>query len=75
MTVTKLIKELEKIKKKSPRALVVVDTKTVGNPDYSHDLIHSVDVQILNWTDEDGYTSYNKDGSERQKLVVVLGGL
>jgi len=74
MTVTQLIKKLQKIQETNPRALVVVDSESVENPDYSHGVVNSVSHDRINWTDGDGWTITNKDGSEHQRFVVVLSG-
>lgn len=74
MTVTQLIEKLAQIQKTNPRAPVVVDWESVCSDDYSHGLVNSVDTDCINWTDGDGCTVINKDGSEHQKQVVVLSG-
>lgn len=74
MNVTRLIRELEKIAKKHPRAKVYAEAETFASDCYSHGLVNSVDVQWLTMSDGDGYSIENKDGTEHQEFVVVLSG-
>lgn len=76
MTITKLINELEKFKKKhGPRTQVTIDKKGMLNlsrEDYTHTGIQSVQSSSILWAVEDDVC--RKDGSERWKTVVVLNG-
>lgn len=76
MTVSKLIKELEKIKDKhGPRTQVVVckeGMKNLDNPDWSHIGLESIQIDSINWYIDDSCEL--KDGSERSRIVAVLNG-
>jgi len=73
MTVTQLIKELEKIKAKNPRAKVLVKWDTFASDDHTHMLVNTVEYIALPY-DVDGSGYYRKDGTERIHLVVSLSG-
>ena len=74
MNVTQLIKKLTKIAEKNPRADVYVEAEYFISEDYSHGLVNSVSHELLNMSDGDGFTIENKDGSEHQKMSVILHG-
>lgn len=73
MTVSKLIKELEKIKSKYPRIEVVVQWSTFENDDYSHSPIceDEIAIQLLPWAVGDNF--YLANGEERIKAVLTIG--
>lgn len=74
MTVTQLIKQLQKIAEKRPRAEVLAETDTFVSPDYSHGVVNSVVTEVLPMSDGDGFTIENKDGTEHCRFCVVLKG-
>jgi len=77
MTLQKMINELEKLKKKiGPRAKVVVNLRALesGRSDYiSHPEVTNVELQTLLWFIDDSCEL--KDGSERMRTVVSIGGV
>lgn len=76
MTVSKLIKELEKLKKKhGPRTQVVVSKKgmaSLGQEEWSHIGVQSATQETILWMIDDNWE--RKDGSERYKTVVTING-
>jgi hypothetical protein len=78
MTISKLIRELQKMKKKTgPRATVVIDLaefKWNGSIilEYSHYTAGQVRDEYIPFEGKDG-SKYNADGSERMRIVVSIG--
>lgn len=74
MTISKLIKELEKIKKNNgPRTQVTICKKgmsNLDNSDYSHISIQSIQSAWIRWSVDDSWEL--KDGTERMRYVAVL---
>jgi hypothetical protein len=73
MTISKLIKELQKIEKQAgSRTTVVIDLSEFRliNNNYSHWGLHEIDLEWIRWSKDDNF--YLKNGQERQKLVVSL---
>lgn len=77
MTITGLIKELNKIKKKvGPRTQVVVNMEALRNRlpyEYSHASFNHVEVECIPWAVNDSVCLAN--GEERTKVVVSIGGV
>lgn len=77
MTLSKLIRELQKLEKAGRgRAKVAVNKRTLndGNDTWNVCDVHSAVFEYVNNVDGDGFTIENKDGSERMTATVILRG-
>ncbi len=76
MTISKLIKELQKIEKKHGRCEALVHKESLwdGNESWAMCSINSVEFMMVNVADDDGGCAYTKAGVERLKKSVVLKG-
>lgn len=77
MTISKLIKELEKLKSKvGPSAQVTICKSGMRNldlgDDYTHCSLQNIQSNWIRFSIDDNYEL--KDGSERLRHVVVLNG-
>lgn len=76
MTITKLIKELQRLRKEcGPRTIVLVNSQEMqGKVNGVHACTHvmKIGLQVLPQGDGDGFTEFNRDGSTRELLAVVM---
>lgn len=77
MTISKLIKELEKLKSKvGPRTEVVIDLKGTQNSKldewHSYIKVNTIERDSVLWYVDDN--CFLQDGSERYKSVIILNG-
>lgn len=78
MTLSKFIKELQKLEKAGHgRATVGVNKRTLwdGNETFCICEVAEVDHDFVSIVDGDGFTEFNKDGTERTKSTVIIKGL
>ncbi len=76
MTLSRLIKELQKLEAEHGRCKVCVDKNTLydGNETFSVCRIKSVQSQWVYNASDDGGVKYNKDGTESGSTTIVLCG-
>lgn len=77
MTISKLIKELQKLQEEwGPRTVITVNKKSFwdGNGTFEICAVTKVEGALINIADGDGFHEENKDGSERMLRCVVLSG-
>ena len=76
MTITKLIKELEKIKKDvGPKTKVSVNAREMlDSCNGAFDIVQvgNIKSDTINLCDGDGFQIFNKDGSERMHQQIIL---
>jgi len=74
MTITKLIRELEKLSKKiGPRAQVVIDKKNIDTrDDLTYEVFAFVRTETIPWDTNDGNGLFTASDQERYRSVVVL---
>lgn len=77
MTINKLIKLLQALEAKHGKRVQVCaaarELLDYHNDTYSHVDVLSARYEVMNHVDGDGFTQYNRDGSEKTLSRIVLG--
>lgn len=77
MTLDALITKLQALQKKGHgRYTVVVDKESLwdGNGTFVCCNVNSLEAELINVADGDGFSAMNKDGSERMMRAIILSG-